>query len=206
MLSKITTPLFEFIEKLPKTQRIALCAGVFVLVVGLFGWLSIYPEFSDIQRLKTEVEDLDRTLTIAKRKAGQLDKYRKMLEKDQAALNIAKKALPEKKEIPSLLTGISRAGKTAGLEFYLFAPLPEVKREFYAEIPVGIKVKGTYHNMAVFFDKVSRLFRVVNITDIVMQKDKSRNILDTSCKAITYRFLEKEAAEKVKAKNAKKKK
>lgn len=205
MFSKITTPLFEFIEKLSKTQRIALCAGVFVLVVGGFGWLSIYPEFSDIQRLKTEVEDLERKLTIAKRKAGQLDRYRKMLESAKVDFNVARKALPEKKEIPSLLTGISRAGKTAGLEFYRFDPQPEKEREFYAEIPVDIKVKGSYHNVAVFFDKVSRLFRVVNITDIVMKKEKQSNILDTSCKAVTYRFLEKAAAEKSKAKEGKKK-
>ncbi len=205
MFSKITTPLFEFIEKLSKIQRIALCSGVFVLVVGGFGWLSIYPKFSDIQRLNTEIEDLELKLTVAKRKARQLDRYRKMLENAKVDFNIARKALPEKKEIPSLLTGISRAGKTAGLEFYRFAPKPEKERGFYAEIPVDIKVKGSYHNVAVFFDKVSRLFRVVNITDIVIKKEKQGNILDTSCKAITYRFLEKEAAEKSKVKKGKKK-
>jgi len=206
MFSKITTPLFEFIEKLSKIQRIALCSGVFVLVVGGFGWLSIYPKFSDIQRLNTEIEDLELKLTVAKRKARQLDRYRKMLENEKVNFNIAKKALPEKKEIPSLLTGISRAGKTAGLDFYLFAPQSEKEREFYAEIPVDIKVKGSYHNVAVFFDKVSRLFRVVNITDIVMKKEKQSNILDISCKANTYRFLEEAAVEKSKEKKGKKKK
>lgn len=205
MFSKITTPLFEFIEKLSKIQRIALCSGVFVLVVGGFGWLSIYPKFSDIQKLKTEIEDLDRKLTIAKRKAGQLDRYRKMLENAKVDFSIARKALPEKKEIPSLLTGISRAGKTSGLDFHLFNPGSEKKRGFYAEIPVDIKVKGSYHNVAIFFDKVSRLFRVVNITNIVMRKDKQSNILDMSCTAITYRFLEEAAAEKSKAKKGKKK-
>jgi type IV pilus assembly protein PilO len=200
MISKITTPLFEFIEKLSKIQRIALCSGLFVLVAGGFGWLSIYPKFSDIQRLKTEVEDLERKLTIAKRKAGQRERYRKMLENAKVDFNIARKALPEKKEIPSLLTGISRAGKTAGLEFYLFDPRSEKERDFYAEIPVDIKVKGSYHNVAGFFDKVSRLFRVVNITDIVITKGKQSDMLDTSCKAITYRFLEKAAGEKPKAK------
>ena len=200
MFSKITTPLFEFIDKLTKIQRIALCSGVFVLVVGGFGWLSIYPKFSDIQRLNTEVEDLERKLTIAKRKARQLTRYRAMLENAKVDFNIAKKALPEKKEIPSLLTAISRAGKTAGLDFYLFDPLSEDERDFYAEIPVDIKVKGPYHGVAVFFDKVSRLFRVVNITNIVMKKEKQSNILDTSCRAVTYRFLEKAAEEKSKAK------
>jgi type IV pilus assembly protein PilO len=203
MISKITTPLYEFIEKLSKIQRIALCSGLLVLVGGGFGWLSIYPKFSDIQRLKTEVEDLERRLTIAKRKAGQRARYRKMLENAKADFNVARKALPEKKEIPSLLTGISQAGKTAGLEFFLFDPRSEKEQDFYAEIPVDIKVKGSYHNVAEFFDKVSRLFRVVNITDIVITKGKQGSGLDTSCRAITYRFLEKAAEEKSKTKKGK---
>jgi len=78
------------------------------------------------------------------------------------------KALPDKKEIPSLLTSISEAGKEAGLEFLLFQPISEINKDFYAEIPVSIKVAGNYHNVGLFFDNVSRLFRIVNIKDIVM--------------------------------------
>lgn len=200
MFSKITTPLFEFFEKLTKIQRIALFAGVFVLVAGGYGWLAISPSFNEIQRLKTEVEDLERKLTIAKRKAGQLDRHRKMLANAEEDFNIAKRALPEKKEIPSLITGISDAGKIAGLNFYLFDPRSEKKQEFYAEIPVDIKVRGSFHEVALFFDNVSRLFRVVNITDITILKEKGRRSLNTSCRAITYRFLEEEAAEKSKGK------
>ena len=157
-----------------------------------------YPKFDEISTLKKEVEDLENKLTIAKRKARQLPRYRKMLEDKKAEFNVAKKALPEKKEIPSLLTGISRAGKTAGLEFFLFQPGKEKEQEFYAEIPVSIRVRGSYHNVAIFFDKVSRLFRVVNITDIVMNTRRDAESLDTSCTAITYRFLEAAAAEKSK--------
>ena len=110
----------------------------------------------------------------------------------EADFKVAKKALPEKKEIPSLLTGISRAGKDVGLEFLLFQPAAEIKdkKKFYAEIPVSIKVKGSFHNIVMFFDKVARLFRVVNITDIKMSGKGGTRILDTSCKAITYRFIE----------------
>ena len=198
IFSKITTPLYGFIEKLTKVQRIALFGGVFLIVIGAYVGLSFYPKFDEISTLKKEVEDLENKLTIAKRKARQLPRYRKMLEDKKAEFNVAKKALPEKKEIPSLLTGISRAGKTAGLEFFLFQPGKEKEQEFYAEIPVSIRVRGSYHNVAIFFDKVSRLFRVVNITDIVMNTRRDAESLDTSCTAITYRFLEAAAAEKSK--------
>jgi len=204
LFSKITTPLYAFIEKLTKVQRIALFGGVFLIVIGAFVGFSFYPKFGEISKLKDEVEDLERKLTIAKRKARQLPRYRQMLENAKVDFNIAKKALPEKKEIPSLLTGISRAGKTAGLEFFLFQPGNEKNQEFYAEIPVSIRVRGSYHNVAIFFDKVSRLFRVVNITDIVMNARRKTDVLDTSCTAITYRFLETAAAEKSKPKKGKK--
>jgi len=204
IISKITTPIYAFIEKLSKIQRIALFGGVFVVVLGAFVWLSFYPNFGKINQLNEEVKDLERKLTIATQKAKQLPQYRQMFADKEAEFNLAKNALPEKKEIASLLTGISTAGKTAGLEFFLFQPREEKKQDFYAEIPVSIRVRGSYHNVAIFFDKVSRLFRVVNITDIVMDTRKNTDELDTSCTAITYRFVESAAAEKAKPKKGKK--
>lgn len=204
IFSKITTPIYAFIEKLSKIQRLALFGCVFFVVFGAFVWLSFYPNFGKINQLNEEVKDLEQKLTIATRKAKQLPRYRQMLADKEAEFNLAKNALPEKKEIPSLLTGISTAGKTAGLEFFLFQPREEKKQDFYAEIPVSIRVRGPYHNVAIFFDKVSRLFRVVNITDIVMDTRKNTDYLDTSCTAITYRFIETAAAEKAKSKKSKK--
>jgi type IV pilus assembly protein PilO len=110
-------------------------------------------------------------------------------------LKIVMKALPEKKEIPSLLASISSSGQDSGLEFALFEPKPESNKDFYAEIPVSIKVAGSYHNVAMFFDKVSRLPRIVNIDNIgiTAQKGTKKGLsLTTSCTAITYRFVEKE--------------
>ena len=205
ILSKYLDPLSIRIETLSKVHRILICAGAFLVLIGCFAWLSFYPKFTDIDRLSKEKEDLERKFTIAKRKAGQLPRLREEMKQKEAEFKIAKKALPEKKEIPSLLTGISRAGKDVGLEFLLFQPGAEVKKEFYAEIPVSIKVLGTYHNLATFFDKVARLFRVVNITDIKMSGKKGTRDLNTSCTAITYRFLEPEQKDQPAAQKGKKK-
>ena len=85
------------------------------------------------------------------------------------------------------------AGRDAGLDFLLFQPKPETAMEFYAEIPVDITVSGTYHQVAVFFDKVSNLPRIVNIRNIKMApagQKESGGILTTACQAVTYKFIE----------------
>ena len=78
-----------------------------------------------------------------------------MMEEAEVQFKTAMKALPEKEEIPSLLTSISRSGQDVGLEFLLFEPKNEVRKEFYAEIPVAMHVIGGYHDLAIFFDKVA---------------------------------------------------
>ena len=107
-------------------------------------------------------------------------------------LKKAMRLLPDKKELPQLLDGITSAGKLAGLDFLLFQPGKEVNKGFYAEIPVVIKVTGLYHDVAVFFDKVSKLPRIVNIGEVKIKSEDrgDSNILTTSCIAKTYRFIE----------------
>ena len=194
--SKVIQPIFEKVGGLGKGQRIGICAGSFILLIGAFVYFSFMPKFTEVDQLKTDIEDLERKLMLARRKALQLGKYRKMMADADAEFRIAKKALPEKKEIPSLLTGITDSGKDAGLEFLLFKPNPEVAKGFYAEIPVSIKIAGKFHNIAAFFDKVSRLFRIVNIEDIRLNSKKDTNNLNMSCTAVTYRFIEQEKQEK----------
>jgi type IV pilus assembly protein PilO len=113
--------------------------------------------------------------------------------------------LPTSKEIPSLLANISNLGKEAGLEFLLFRPVPEVTREFYAEIPVEIKVKGTYNDVAIFFDKVGKMPRIVNIAGVTMEGAKEtfgKWEITTSCTATTFKFIEKEASDLAKDKKS----
>lgn len=103
---------------------------------------------------------------------------------------IAKAVLPETNEIPSLLTSVSESGQDAGLEILLWQPKPEVVKDFYAEIPVEMKVLGNYHNVATFFDNVSRLYRIVNVQNVQMKAGQNETDLDTSCTAVTYKFVE----------------
>ncbi|MBW2603949.1 MAG: type 4a pilus biogenesis protein PilO [Deltaproteobacteria bacterium] len=204
--SKITNLFFETIDKigkLSKLYKILLCLGLFVLLVGPFVYFSFLPKITKINALKKEHTTMETRLDKAKAKANRLNAYQDKLKDAEMEFKIVMKKLPEKKEIPALLSSVSQSGRNAGLEFLLFQPAPEQNKNFYAEIPVSIRVTGNYHNVALFFDKVARLSRIVNIDDIKMASTKNNTNLITSCKAVTYRFVETKPE---KASSSKKKK
>jgi type IV pilus assembly protein PilO len=202
-------PFIEKIEQLSKAQRICIYIGTLVAIIGFFTYFSYLPKHKDLDRLNKQHATLEKKLKIAKGKARQLKKYRAQMKQAEVRYQKAKQALPEKKEIPKLLAAISQTGQDAGLDFLLFQPKPEVRKNFYAEIPVSIKVKGNYREVALFFEKVSELPRIVNLRDIslVPVKNDKDVTLDTSCTAVTYKFVEaKKTAPKVKKRQKNKKK
>lgn len=194
------SPFFEKVEKLSKVQRVLIFTGTFLILIGAFVYFSFLPKFEKINTLTKEYKKLEQKLALAKRNASQLTKFRKKIKEAEIRFKVAKKALPEKEEIPSLLTSISKSGQDAGLEFLLFQPKAEIEKDFYAEIPVAIRVTGNYHNVAIFFDKVARLSRIVNIKDIKMTPRKDGK-LSTQCTAVTYMFIESSGKKKKKGKN-----
>ncbi|MFH1977236.1 MAG: type 4a pilus biogenesis protein PilO [Pseudomonadota bacterium] len=196
-ISKSIAPIFEKLEKLSKMKRFLLFGGIIVVIVAACVYFVFLPKIQQYQKLSSEYSDLDKKLAAAKKTAKELPKLKEEFNKAEIQLKIVMKALPESKEIPSLLESISLSGQEAGLEFILFQPGSERNKSFYAEIPVSMQISGKYHNVAVFFDKVARLPRIVNIQDIVMRVDKSKkdNDLITTCTAVTYKFLDTKDAE-----------
>jgi len=192
-MAKISLPSLplEKIEALSRVHRILICVGVFLILGGGFFYLIYMPRSGRLNELKDNYENLEMRLIKARTAARNLKKFQKQYNEAQVKFKIALQLLPDKKEIPSLLENISKSGNDAGLEFLLFQPSGEVSRDFYAEIPVNIQVKGGYHNLAVFFDKVGRLPRIVNILNINIRDSKEAGgILSATCVATTYRFLE----------------
>ena len=205
------TPLFDRIEKLTKLQRILISVGVLALLIGAFVYFAYLPKFKQIDKYKKEQSKLNTQLQEAKKKASELKNYQAQMKKAEAEFKVAMRKLPEKKEIPSLLANVSQSGQDVGLEFLLFKPSAEVKREFYAEIPVQLKVTGDYHTNAMFFDKVSKLSRIVNLKNITMVPHKGagkagQTTLETSCTAVTYKFIEASPKKKTKQKKSKRRK
>jgi type IV pilus assembly protein PilO len=203
---KKANPFFEKLEQLTKIQRIGIWAGVLVLIVAAFVYFSYLPNFKQIDTLRNKLTKIEKQLEVAKKNARELNAYRKKMQEAEEQFKIVMQALPEKEEIPTLLTGISRAGKNAGLEFLLFQPKPERKKDFYAEIPVAIKVIGDYHGVATFFENVAELNRIVNIRNVHMVPEKGGKKLLTNCSAVTYKFLEESKQTKKNSRKSKRKK
>ncbi|MCX5880466.1 MAG: type 4a pilus biogenesis protein PilO [Deltaproteobacteria bacterium] len=202
-------PAIEKIAGLTQVQRILICLLTLFFLSGVFGYFFFYSQYNQLDAMGTQMKQLEQQLANARAAASQIEKFRQEMKDAEHDFNVTRKALPDKEEIPMLLTSVSQFGHDAGLEFVLFEPKPEVPRDFYAEIPVSVTVSGNYHNVGMFFDKVSNLNRIVNIKDIKMAppaakdtkvapsaKDSARLI--TSCIAVTYKFQETPVAPAVK--------
>jgi type IV pilus assembly protein PilO len=194
-------PFFQKLEKLTKPQRMGIYAATLIVIIGLSVWFLLWPKHQKINALEKQLAQVQQELAVAKKNASELNDWRNKMKQKEAQYKTVMRELPEKEEIPTLLAGVSQAGKDAGLDFLLFQPKQEIVKGFYAEIPVDINVSGTYHQVAVFFDKVSNLPRIVNIRDIKMSPESRKEkggALITSCQAVTYKFVENSGKQKPK--------
>ena len=185
----------DFLEQLSKyttTQKLAGGLLIYAIIAAIFWFMLISPTKEEIvaaeQRNGTLIEERDENRDIAENR----DRWERRVEQLNDELAKAIKELPNEREIPELLRRISSIGKKIGLEFLLFQPLPEVPRDFYADVPVKLKIEGSFHEVATFFDRIGKLNRIVNIRDITMGSPLERSgkiILTTDGTAVTYRFL-----------------
>jgi type IV pilus assembly protein PilO len=183
--------VFERIGQLTRLQRVLVCLITFVLIGAGYYYFIFKPKHETLQRVTKTLETQTQKLNVIKRQASALEEWEKKMAEVEHAFYLATRALPDSKELPSLLTGVSMAGSNAGLTFLLFQPDPVINREFYKEIPLSLKVEGNYLQIADFFFQVSRLNRIVNIKNISMKKNKTiPGIIDMSCHAVTYMFME----------------
>ncbi|MFC1885483.1 type 4a pilus biogenesis protein PilO, partial [Thermodesulfobacteriota bacterium] len=183
-VSKSIDPLLAKFEALTKSQRIILFAVVFLLMIGGFFYFSFLPKLKTIDMLGKRYQQLEAELAKVRRNAARLEMFRKKYREAEAKFKLVVRKLPDSAEIPSLLESISQSGQDVGLEFELFQPKNETNKDFYAEIPVAVTVVGGYHSVARFFDRVSRLSRIVNIQNIGMKpikKKLGKSVLSTSC-------------------------
>lgn len=191
-------------------QRAGICV-VAVLLVFAGYWYFVYAGRSAEMVATLQKIDNLRDQRNSKRKlVANLDQAREAVRELLAEVRRAEVRLPDRKEIPDLLSAISSAGRESGLEILLFRQKPERFQDFYAEVPVDVLVRGNYHQVATFFDRVGQLDRIVNVADISMKEPKAESgamTVNTSCSAVTFRFLdeaERDRVAKEKAEQAKK--
>ena len=145
------------------------------------------------------------TFLDKKKQAVDLDAYRKQLDDIEKSFGTLLKQLPSKSEMEALLTDINQAGLGRGLQFELFRPAAnETISEFYAELPITIRVTGNYHDMGSFASDISRLSRIVLLNDIAMTQSPA-GVLSMDAVAKTYRYLDEDeiAKQKKSAKDSK---
>jgi type IV pilus assembly protein PilO len=178
---------------LDRTKKILILAGVLALLTALYVWLLFLPAHKTIQELDKKLSGLLDKKAEQEAIVANLPAFKREYRRLEQSLKQAMAQLPDKKEIPSLLENISNLGRESGLEVALFKPGAEKPQNFYAEVPVDIKLVGTYHNLLTFYYRVGSLPRIVNISDLTINKSKdgaTPSSLDTACRATTYKFLE----------------
>ena len=193
-------------------QKVAILGGTVILLAALYYSFLYSPGADETAKLADSVEIARNEKAVKTQKAANLLRLRKDLQQLDAELKLAISQLPEKREIPDLLSSISAKAQQAGLDVLLFRPRAESFQEFYAEIPVDITVKGNFQNTVNFFDEVGHLSRLVNIDNIGFKNptvNGEQVLLETTSVATAFRFLndaerKKVAEEKAKAAKAKK--
>jgi type IV pilus assembly protein PilO len=170
--------------------------GVVFLVVALcasyyFVWQNQRPE---LLRAQQEEQELRQTFEQKQRKAANFQAYKEQLKDMERSFGAMLRQLPGKTEVPSLLVDISQTGLAAGLEEKLFQPSSEVRRDFYAELPIKIRLTGSYHQLGTFVSGIAALPRIVTLHDIEIRPENKDSIdqlvLDVTAK--TYRYLEED--------------
>ncbi|MFQ5642214.1 MAG: type 4a pilus biogenesis protein PilO [Thiogranum sp.] len=175
----------------PLPARVALTGIVFVTVLGLGYWFDIKDQGVRLEKAEQKETELRQTFEAKARKAANLAAYEQQLEEMKASFGAMLRQLPNKTEVAELLVDISQTGLAAGLEFKLFKPKNEVPREFYAELPISIRVNGTYHEFGNFISGIAALPRIVTVHNISMEPADDGE-LTMSILAKTYRYLDEE--------------
>jgi len=186
-------PKLEKLLKLPLYQRVAILAVLVVLLVGAFTWVALLPEYEKIGEMDQELSRLEADLIQKQRIANNLPKFKAEFLKLEEQLRAALTQLPNKKEIPSLLTNLATIARDNGLDVVSFSPRAEVSKGFYAEVPGSVDLVGTYHQIAEFAQAVSNLSRIVNLSNLELSSPKVEGdvaVLRIKCKVTTFRFVD----------------
>jgi type IV pilus assembly protein PilO len=179
---------------LPKAVVLTLIFLVIVVVGGLFDWRD---QLETLDRAQGQEAKLRESYATKKAKAVNLELYVQQLREIEQSFGALLKQLPNKSEMDALLTDINQAGLGRGLQFELFKPATQERlADFYAELPIAVKVTGNYHDMGAFASDVAQLPRIVTLNDLSIANDKGTLTMDAVAK--TFRYLDEDEIAKQK--------
>lgn len=197
--------LLNRILDLPRQQKIGILAGFIVLVAALYIYFFYLPAAAEITKLSQEIESSQKERDTKKKEVANLPKIVEQAKQLDGMLKEAVAQLPDKKEIPELLSNISTKARESGLDVLVFRPKGENLKDFYAEVPLDLVVRGGFHNVVTFFDEVGRLSRLVNMSNIELKNAKAKDdqvIMEAATLATTFRFLDEAERAKIAAEKA----
>lgn len=172
----------------PWSAKIVVLALMFLIVNVFAALLDWRDQWDQIEAGQKEEETLRQNWLGKKQQAVNLDAYRQQLKDIEQQFGALLKQLPNRSEVDALLTDINQAGLGRGLEFELFRPGAQRVADFYSELPIQIKVTGSYHDMGAFASDVAQLSRIVTLNNIAIQAEKSGLSMEAVAK--TFRYLD----------------
>ncbi len=204
---------FKNAGSLPMPVKLVLLGVLAIVLIGIGYWFLWNPQIDELNQAKAKEQELRQTFLTKKAQAIKVDAYKQQMIDIEKTFGALLKQLPDKSQMDGLLTDINQAGLGRGLEFDLFKPGQETVADFYAEMPIQIKIKGNYHDIGAFATDISKLSRIVTLNDLniaPLNKDVKDSVLTLEATAKTYRYLDsseiaaKKAAEKAAEAKAKK--
>ncbi len=184
---------FKNAGSLPMPVKLVLLSFLAIILIGLGYWFLWSPEIDELDQAKAKEQELRQTFLAKKAQAIKVDAYKQQMIDIEKTFGALLKQLPDKSQMDGLLTDINQAGLGRGLEFELFKPGQETVADFYAEMPIQIKIKGNYHDVGAFATDISKLSRIVTLNDmniVPVTKDSKDSLLALEATAKTYRYLD----------------
>lgn len=181
----------EKLAKVPKPVRLGVVLGLLGAVAVGYYTTSYQASRAQVDQLRGEAQELQRKLNKVRVVASNLGEFEQEVADLERSLSFALKALPNRKQFEDLLRDISTAGKKVGIEVKGIQREKEVEHDFYAEVPFRIELEGGYHEIAQFFERLSKLSRIVNVgaLDIKASGRGATSTLRVDGTATTFRFL-----------------
>lgn len=180
----------------PLGPKLGALVLLLILIIFISYWFDWQNQLEELDGHRAKENQLRQTFLDKKRQAINLEAYRKQLDDIEKSFGALLKQLPSKSEMDALLTDINQAGLGRGLQFELFKPAAsETLSEFYAELPIQVRISGGYHDFGAFATDISRLSRIVTLNDIGLTSGKDGTITMNAV-AKTFRYLDEEEVAK----------
>jgi type IV pilus assembly protein PilO len=181
------------LDKLPWYGQVGLFVALGLGLIGGFYWFYAVPAQAEMVTREQKLDALRVTIAKGTATANQLNQFRQQVTELEARLESLKAVLPEQKDVADLLRRIETLARQSNLAIQGFKPAPSVTKQLHAEWPIALELDGTYHNLAMFFDRVSKFSRIINVSNITIrgkEKPQPNSTISVACVATTFVLLE----------------